>query len=86
MVMHIKNGCHVCDKTEIVPRIEPKTRVLYLECSRKRTQNPDAKGGRGAIEKRMAQIKKRMAWWPATKVSMMGVVDNGVECRQWNRE
>jgi hypothetical protein len=34
-------------------------------------------GGTGAIKKRMAQIKKRMAQWPATKVSMMGAVDNG---------
>jgi hypothetical protein len=34
-------------------------------------------GGRGAIKKRMAQIKKRMARWPVKKVSMMGVADNG---------
>jgi hypothetical protein len=35
-------------------------------------------GGRGAIEKRMAQIEERVAWRPATKVSMMGAADNGV--------
>jgi hypothetical protein len=75
--MHIKNGCHVCDKTEIVPRIEPKARVLYFENSRKRTDNPGARGGRGAIKIRMEQIKKRMVQWPAAKVSMMGAVDNG---------
>jgi hypothetical protein len=34
-------------------------------------------GGRGAIKKRMVQIKKRMAWQPAKKVSMMGAADNG---------
>ncbi len=33
-------------------------------------------GGRGAIKKRMAQIKKRTAWRPAKKVSIMGVADN----------
>ena len=33
-------------------------------------------GGRGAIKKRPAQIKKRTAWWWAKKVSMMGAVDN----------
>jgi hypothetical protein len=32
--------------------------------------------GRGAIEKRTAQIEKRMARRPATKVSMMRAVDN----------
>jgi hypothetical protein len=35
-------------------------------------------GGRRAIKKRMAQIKKRMAWRPEKKVSMMGAADNGV--------
>ena len=34
-------------------------------------------GGMGAIKKRTAQIKKRMAQWPAKKVSMMGAEDNG---------
>ncbi len=34
--------------------------------------------GRGAIKKRMAQIKKRTVRRPATKVSMMGVADKGV--------
>jgi hypothetical protein len=34
-------------------------------------------GGRGAIKKRTAQIKKRMAQWQAKKVSMMGAADNG---------
>ncbi len=34
--------------------------------------------GRGAIKKRMAQIKKRMAWELAKKVSMMGARDNEV--------
>ncbi len=37
--------------------------------------------GRGAIKKRTAQIKKRMARQPAKKVSMMGVADNGVGSR-----
>ncbi len=35
-------------------------------------------GGRGAIKKRMAQIKKRTGRQPAKKVSMMGAADNGV--------
>jgi hypothetical protein len=35
-------------------------------------------GGRGAIKKSMAQIKKRMARQPAKKVSMMGAADNRV--------
>jgi hypothetical protein len=39
------------------------------------------KGGRGSIKKRMAQIKKRMAWRPGTKVSMMGVADNGASSK-----
>jgi hypothetical protein len=30
------------DVTEIVPRMEPKTGVLVLECFRKRTKNPGA--------------------------------------------
>jgi hypothetical protein len=35
------------------------------------------KGGRrGAIKKRMAQIKKRMARRQATNMSMMGAADN----------
>ncbi len=34
--------------------------------------------GRGAIEKRMAQIKMRTARWPVTKLSMMGMADNRV--------
>ncbi len=38
-------------------------------------------GGRGAIKERMEQIKKRMALWPAMKVSMMGVADNGAGSR-----
>jgi hypothetical protein len=38
-------------------------------------------GGRGAIKKRTAKIKKRMARRPATKVSMMGAVDNRVGIR-----
>jgi hypothetical protein len=33
--------------------------------------------GWGAIKKRTAQIKKRMARQPAKKVSMMGAADNG---------
>ena len=43
-------------------------------------------GGRGAIEKRMVQIEKRVVWQPAIKVSMMGVADNGSGSRQWRRE
>ena len=35
-------------------------------------------GGRGAIKKRTAQIKKRMARPLVKKVSMMGAADNGV--------
>jgi hypothetical protein len=38
-------------------------------------------GGRGAIKKRTAQIKKRTAWWPAKKVSMMEAADNGAGSR-----
>ncbi len=34
-------------------------------------------GGMGAIKKRTAQIKKRMAWRLVKKVSMMGEEDNG---------
>jgi hypothetical protein len=33
-------------------------------------------GGKGAIKKRMAQIKKRTARRPAKKVSMIGAADN----------
>jgi hypothetical protein len=33
-------------------------------------------GGRGATKKNTVQIKKRAAWQPMTKVSMMGVADN----------
>ena len=43
-------------------------------------------GGRGAIKKRTAQIKKRMAWRSAKKVSMMGAADNGVGSGQQSRE
>ncbi len=43
-------------------------------------------GGRGAIEKRTAQIQKRTVRWLATKVSMMGAVDNGAGSRQQSRE
>jgi hypothetical protein len=35
-------------------------------------------GGSAAIERRTVQIEKRMARRPATKVLMMGAVDNGV--------
>jgi hypothetical protein len=38
-------------------------------------------GGRGAIKKRTAQIKKTTAWRQAKKVSMMGVADNGAGSR-----
>ncbi len=38
-------------------------------------------GGKGAIKKMTAQIKKRTVWQPAKKVSMMGVVDNGAGSR-----
>jgi hypothetical protein len=38
-------------------------------------------GGGGAIEKRTVQIKKRTRCQPATKVSMMGAVDNGTGSR-----
>ena len=43
-------------------------------------------GGRGAIKKRIAQIKKRTAWRQATKVSMMEAADNIVGSGQWSRE
>jgi hypothetical protein len=42
--------------------------------------------GRGAIKKRTAQIKKRTARRLETKVSMMGVEDNGASCGQRRRE
>jgi hypothetical protein len=38
-------------------------------------------GGSGAIKKRTAQIKKRMAWRLAKKVSMMGAADNRASSR-----
>jgi hypothetical protein len=37
---------------------------------------PTIEGGRWAIKKRDVLIKQCMAWWPATKVSMMGAPDN----------
>ncbi len=43
-------------------------------------------GERGAITKRTEQIKKWTERWPATKVSMMGAVDNGVGRGQWSRK
>jgi hypothetical protein len=43
-------------------------------------------GGRGAIEKRTAQIKKRMAQRPGTKASMMGGADNKAGSGQRSRE
>jgi hypothetical protein len=43
-------------------------------------------GGRGAIKTRTAQIKKRMTWQLATKVSIMGAVDNAAGSRQRSRE
>jgi hypothetical protein len=39
---------------------------------------------KGAIKKRMAQIKKRTVQRPAKKVSMMGAADNGVGSGQWS--
>jgi hypothetical protein len=42
-------------------------------------------GGKGTIEKKTVQIKKRMAQRLVTKVSMMGVADNRVGSGQWSR-
>jgi len=41
--------------------------------------------GRGAIKMMTAQIKKRTAQRPATKVSMIGAADNGAGSRRWIR-
>jgi hypothetical protein len=43
-------------------------------------------GGRGAIEERTSQIKKRTARQPVTKVSMMGAADNGAGSKRRSRE
>jgi hypothetical protein len=43
-------------------------------------------GGREALTKRTGKIEKRTARRPATKVSMMGAVENGVGSQQWSWE